>query len=178
MKKIFAIASVSMLIFMIAVAALAKDGSKGINDPYGVPLYVIIEVEWDGNPENNGDWKVWGPAWDPVLHNGTILTSCTVCLDMSNYEFRFHGNTVHFKEVMVPTVRATPQARHVVLKDRDGDGIYTGSLVAMHYFPWRAESDGSWAILYFDRIDYEITFDRKGNVTDFYYVQYEHKKLE
>ncbi len=179
-KKIFIVALAVMLMsFLIApvTALAAKGGSGGIDDPPGIPLYVIIEVAWDGNQANDGDWTVWGPIWNPVL-GGTLLTSCTNCLDMSNYEFTFHGKTVHFEEVMVPTVRATPQASHVVLKDLDGDGTYTGSLAAAHYFPWRSEPDGSWAVLYFDRMDYEITFDNNGNVTDFYYVQYEHKKLK
>jgi len=82
-----------------------------------------------------------------------------------------------FDEVMVSGVHATPQRSHVVLKDIDGDGIYTGSLAAGHYFPWAPEPDGSWAIHYFDRIDYEITFDSDGTVADFSYLQYEHKKL-
>lgn len=115
---------------------------------------------------------------------GDPLTPCAgggdpdTCLDMSNYSFTFHGKTVHFDGVMVPTVRATPQSSHVVLKDLDGDGTYTGSLAAAHYFPWRAEPDGSWAVLYFDRMDYDITFDEAGNVIDFHYLQYEHKKLK
>ena len=66
----------------------------------------------------------------------------------------------------------------MVLKDLDGDLEYTGSLAAGHYFAWAPEPDGSWAIHYFDRIDYEITFDSiGGNVDNFYYLQYEHKKL-
>jgi hypothetical protein len=81
---------------------------------------------------------------------------------------------VHFDEVMVETVVGTPQEKHVVLMDKDGDGTYTGSLAAMHYFPWRGDDT---AVLYFDRIDYEISFDGAGNVVDFHYLQYEHKKL-
>ena len=166
------------LVLMLGLAAtpvLAGGGGGGINNPPGNPLYVIIEVDWDG-VSANGDWTVWGPKWNPVVDVGTPLTSCTACLEM-NYTFTFHGKTVHFDEVMVPNVHATPQESHVVLKDIDGDGTYTGSLAAGHYFPWRAEPDGSWPIHYFDRIDYEITFDSSGNVTNFRYLQYEHKKL-
>ncbi len=158
--------------------ALAGVGGGGINDPPGVPLYVIIEVEWDGDLDKDGSWTVYGPAWDPVV-DGPVLAGCPMgpsgsCLDMSNYEFTFRGKTVHFDEVMVASVRATPQSHHVVLKDKDGDGTYTGSLSVSHYFPWRP---GAEEILYFDHIEYEITFDGEGNVTDFYYLQYEHKKL-
>ncbi len=165
-----------ILIALVVVLALAATASLvwagGIDDPPGIPLYVIIEVEWDG-VSANGDWTVWGPEWDPVV-DGTLLTGCTDCLEM-NYEFTFHGKTVHFDEVMVEGVHATPQTNHIVLHDKDGDGTYTGSLSAGHYFPWRDPPD---AILYFDRIDYTITFDDDGNVTDFYYLQYEHKKVE
>ena len=180
--KIWGLAALLILIISLIVisagpVSAGKGGSGGINNPPGNPLYVIIEVTWDGNPANSGNWTVWGPKWAPVVGTGTILASCTNCLDMSNYVFTFHGKTVHFDEVMVPTVRATPQVSHVVLKDLDGDGTYNGSLAAGHYFPWRAEPDGSWAILYFDRIDYTISFDTTGNVTSFYYLQYEHKKL-
>jgi hypothetical protein len=161
---------------LAATPVLAGAGGGGINNPSGNPLYVIIEVNWDGS-DDWGDWTVWGPIWDPEVGTGTVLTACTDCLDMTNYAFTFCGGTVHFDEVMVDTVDATPQAHHVVLMDKDGDGTYTGSLAASHYFPWRAEPDGSWAINYFDRIDYEVTFDSNGDMTDFRYLQYEHKKL-
>ena len=141
-------------------------GVRGIDNPPGVPLYVIIEVTWDGDPTHDGSWTVYGPKWDPVL-GCVILTSCSDCLEM-DYEFTFHGKTVHFDEVVVEGVVGTPQVHHVVLMDKDGDGTYTGTLAASHYFPWAAESDGTWAILYFDRIDYEITFDENGDVESFY----------
>lgn len=170
----------NLLLIVVAVLALLALTSTavlagGINDPGGVPLYVIIEVEWDG-VSPSGDWTVWGPVWNPVVDE-TLLTGCSNCLEM-NYTFTFRGKTVHFDEIYVPGVDATPQVHHVVLHDHDGDGTYTGSLSAAHYFPWRAEPDGSWAVLYFDRIEYDITFDEDGNVTDFHYLQYEHKKLE
>jgi hypothetical protein len=153
-------------------AGIACAAEPGINDPAGIPLYVIIEVDWDG-VSPNGDWTVWGPLWNPEV-DGTLLTSCTDCLEM-NYEFTFRGPTVQFDEIYVPTVDATPQVQHVVLTDLDGDGTYTGSLAAAHYFPWRA---GETTITYFDRIDYDIAFDSEGNVTHFHYLQYEHKKLD
>ena len=177
MKK-FAILSLALVLLLglAATPVLAEEGGGGIKNPPGNPLYVNIEVTWDG-VSPNGDWTVWGPKWEPVVGVGTPLSSCTDCLDMTNYIFTFHGKTVHFDEVMVPNVHATPQAHHVVLTDKDGDGTYTGSLAAGHYFPWSAEPDGSWPIHYFDRIDYEITFDSDGNVSNFCYLQYEHKKL-
>ncbi len=167
-KSLLAVVTVLALLILSTSVALAG----GIDDPPGVPLYVIIEVDWDG-VSSHGDWTVWGPAWDPQV-GGTMLTGCTGCLEM-NYEFTFRGKTVHFDEIYVPTVDATPQVHHVVLHDLDGDGTYNGSLSAAHYFPWRA---GSSAVLYFDRIDYDIAFDGDGNVMDFHYLQYEHKKLE
>lgn len=176
--KRFAVWSLALaLLFGVAATpVLAGGGGSGINDPSGNPLYVIIEVNWDGT-DDYGDWTVWGPKWDPEVGVNAPLTSCTNCLDMTSYTFAFHGKTVQFDEVTVETVDATPQAHHVVLTDLDGDGTYTGSLAASHYFPWAAEPDGSWAINYFDRIDYEITFDVDGNLIDFSYLQYEHKKL-
>lgn len=172
MKKIGVLAIVSVLLLgLTAMPVIA--GEAGINNPPGNPLYVIIEVNWDG-VSANGDWTVWGPKWDPQVGTGPVLSSCTDCLDMTNYAFTFQGKTVHFDEVMVEGVTATPQVHHVVLTDKDGDGTYTGSLAASHYFPWGAAPD---AINYFDRIDYEITFDGDGDVTAFRYLQYEHKKL-
>jgi len=165
----------STVLVLLLLCSFSTVGAKGIDNPPGVPLYVIIEVDWDG-VSAKGDWTVWGPKWNPVV-GGTLLASCTDCLEMS-YDFEFKGKIVHFDETMVSGVRATPQSNHVVLHDKDGDGTYTGSLSAGHYFPWAQEPDGSWAILYFDRIEYEITFDGDDNVTDFRYLQYEHKKLE
>ncbi len=177
MKKIAII--MIALVLLLGLAATPVIAGGGIDNPKGNPLYVIIEVTWDGNPTHAGSWTVYGPPWDPVV-GGPILAGCpgggapNTCLDMTNYAFTFHGKTVHFDEVMVETVRATPQASHVVLTDKDGDGTYTGSLAASHYFPWA----GTDTIHYFDRIDYEITFDSEGNVTSFRYLQYEHKKLK
>jgi hypothetical protein len=179
-KLAILIMALVLLLGLAATPVIAGGGEGGIDNPKGNPLYVIIEVTWDGNPAHAGSWTVYGPLWDPVV-GGPILSSCPgggtpdTCLDMTNYAFTFHGKTVHFDEVMVEGVRATPQAHHVVLKDKDGDGTYTGSLAASHYFPWRDPPD---AIHYFDRIDYDITFDENGNVTNFHYLQYEHKKLE
>ncbi|HUW22385.1 MAG TPA: hypothetical protein VMW41_07015 [Candidatus Bathyarchaeia archaeon] len=133
----------------------------------GVPLYVVIEVNWDGT--GDGDWTVWGPKWDPQVGVGAPLTGCTDCLEM-NYDFEFKGKTVQFDEVYVPTVDATPQSHHVVLHDVDGDGTYTGSLSAARY-------EYQEGYLYLDRIDYEASFDEDGNVTNFRYLEYEHKKL-
>ncbi len=171
MKRRWLMAAVALLM----LATLAGSGlAGGINDPLGVPLYVIIEVDWDG-VSADGDWTVWGPKWDPVV-GGTPLTSCTDCLEM-NYEFTCRGKTLLFDETMVPAVVGTPQVSQVVLMDLDGDGTYTGSLSASHYFPWGPEGDGTWPILYFDRIDYDVTVDENCTVTDFHYLQYEHKKL-
>ena len=165
---------VGALMLLLAAGPVAAKEFHGINNPGGVPLYVIITVDWDGVADQ-ADWTVWGPKWNPVI-SGTPLTSCTNCLE-ANYDFEFKGKTVHFDEVFVDTVEATPQVRHIVLHDNDGDGTYTGSESAQHYFPWRAETDGSWPVLYFDRLDYEVSFDENQNLTHFHYTQYEHKKL-
>jgi len=171
MKKLAFLLVAVALLFGVANTVVAK----GIDNPGGVPLYVIIEVDWDG-VSLDGNWTVWGPEWAPEVGVGSLLASCADCLKM-NYDFIFKGNTVQFDEVMVDTVTATPQERHVVLHDKDGDGTYNGSLPAGHYFAWAPEPDGTWPILYFDRIDYELTFE-DGDLKDFHYLQYEHKKLE
>lgn len=171
MKKILSLFIAVFALFVLVIGVKAA----GINDPDGVPLYVIIEVNWNGLSDK-ADWAVWGEKWNPEVGVGSPLTSCTNCLD-ANYEFTFKGNTVQFDEVFVDTVEATPQVRHVVLHDNDGDGTYTGSLSAWHYLPWRAEPDGTWPKLYFDRLDYELTFNEDGDLTNFHYLQYEHKKL-
>lgn len=166
----------TLLGFFLLLAVVRPVAAKefhGIMDPGGIPLYVIITVDWDGI--GDADWTVWGPKWAPVI-GGTPLTSCTDCL-AANYDFVFKGKTVQFDEVFVDTVTATPQVRHIVLHDNDGDGTYTGSEAAEHYFPWRAEADGTWPTLYFDRLDYEVSFDANRNLTGFHYTQYEHKKL-
>ena len=161
------------VLFGVTTGFAAKGGIATSTN--GIPLYVITEVTWDG-VSPTGNWTLWGPKWAPVV-GGEFLTGCTDCLDM-NYTFTFHGKTVQFDEPMVDTVRATPQSRHVVLYDNDGDGTYTGSLSEWHYLPWASEKDGTWALLYFDRVDYEITFDEDGHVVYFHYLEYEHKKLK
>ena len=176
-NKIYAALAVSALFlaaggfFVFTGAAQAATQGHGIMNPGqggGIPLYVIIEVNWDGT--GMGDWTVWGPKWNPQVGVGSPLTSCTDCLEM-NYSFVFKGKTVQFDEVYVSGVDATPQVRHVVLQDIDGDGTYTGSLSAERY-----EFPGVNA-LYMDRIDYEISFDSGRNLTGFQYLEYEHKKM-
>lgn len=166
------------LVTAVPVAA-ARGGGGGINDPLGNPLYVIIEVTWDGDftdadqdgYQDSTTWTVWGPEWAPVV-GGTILAQATDCFDMGVYTFTFHGKTVHFDEEYVSGVDACPQVHHVVLHDIDGDGKYTGSDPASKYtFPTRPGE------LYHDRIDYEITFDSFGAVTNFRYLEYEHRKM-
>jgi hypothetical protein len=171
MRKLKFLGLILVVAMLVFPTAAVSAGAGGIDDPGGVPLYVIIEVNWDGVPGHAGDWTVYGPVWEPVV-GGTVLSACTACLEL-NYDFTFRGNTVQFDETMVDTVEATPQSMHVVLRDMDGDGTYTGSESAMHYFAW----GGGDAILYFDRIDYTVTFDSGGNVTSFHYLHYEHKKL-
>ena len=172
------VVAVLLLLVGLETALAAKEGQGPQINTRGVPLYVIIEVEWNALTDlaGPGSWTVWGPKWDPEV-GGEKLTSCGACIEIAT-EFTFHGKTVHFDEVYVPSVTATPQIRHVVLHDPDGDGTYTGSIPAEHYFPWRPEPDGSWPILYIDRIEYTVTFDEEGNLTYFHYLQYEHKKLE
>jgi hypothetical protein len=63
----------------------------------------------------------------------------------------------------------------VVLTDVDGEGVYTGSLSAAKY-NWGGDPPSG--NLYHDRIDYEVTVDESGIVTNFHYLQYEHKKLK
>ncbi len=151
--------------------AQADQQGHGINNPgagNGVPLYVIIEVNWVGT--GNADWKVWGPRWAPAVGSGTVLSSCTNCLGAS-YDFVFKGRTVQFDELYVSGVDATPQVRHVVLQDADQDGTYTGSLPAQRY-----EFPGVDA-LYMDRMDYEVSFAKDKSLINFRYLEYEHKKV-
>ncbi|NIN63784.1 MAG: hypothetical protein GTO63_03530 [Anaerolineae bacterium] len=162
-----------VLACMLALAAPSVMWASGVDDPAGFPLYVIIEVTWDGDMGKDGSWTVWGPRWDPEVGTGTILGHCPMgtpgtCLDMSYYEFVFRGKTVHFDEIYVPGVVAYPQIRHVVLQDIDGDGQYTGSLSAECYEFTSREG------AFHDRIDYWITFDAQGSVTGFRYLEYEH----
>ncbi len=134
----------------------------------GIPLFLIIEVNWDGSGQ--GGYTLWGPVWAPVAGTGTVLDSCTNCLDIS-YNFVFKGNTVQFDETYPSYVDATPQVRHVVLHDSDRDGTYTGSLPAQRYeFPYDRA-------LYMDRIDYEVTFASNGSLINFRFFEYEHRKL-
>jgi len=83
-----------VLIALFVVLALTATASLvwagGIDDPEGFPLYVIIEVTWNGDPDTTGSWTVWGPRWNPVVGpGGTVLASCEqgdpTCLDMSYY---------------------------------------------------------------------------------------------
>lgn len=165
-----AIITIFFVLLALVVPASAFAQGHGIMNPgdgQGVPLYVVIEVNWEGT--GMGDWTVWGPKWNPQVGVGSPLTSCTDCLEM-NYNFVFKGKTVQFDEVYVSSVEATPQIRHVVLQDVDGDGTYTGSLPAERY-------EYQIGYLYLDRIDYEISFDSNKILTNFRYFEYEHKKL-
>ncbi|MBI2855541.1 MAG: hypothetical protein HYX93_01690, partial [Chloroflexi bacterium] len=140
MKRLVIVGIVAVLAVLWGVVpALAGGGGGGISNPPGNPLYVIIEVTWDGDPSHAGSWTVWGPRFDPVVDTGTILASCpgggapSTCLDMSGFQFTLRGKTLHFDETYVPGVDASPQTHHVVLNDVDGDGTYTGSLSAAKY---------------------------------------------
>lgn len=154
------------MVLFVGLNLKSSTGVAGISDPEGFPLYVIIEVNWDG--VGMGDWKVWGPKYSPVVGTGDVLSECTECLEM-NYDFEFKGKTVQFNEVYVSTVDGRPQSHKVVLTDVDGDGLYTGSLPAARY-------NLQEGYIYLDRIDYEAEFVN-GEVSSFRYLEYEHKKL-
>jgi hypothetical protein len=171
--------SILVGLLIVLLAGGAAFGSKGGRPAgtNGVPLYVIIEVEWNAG-DGLASWTVWGPQWDPVI-GGTPLTSCTDCLEIAtDYTFRANGKIVQFRETMVSTVNANPQSKQVVLYDPDGDGTYVGSLSSWNYFPWWTGEDNASDALYFDRIDYQVTFDQAGNLVHFRYLEYEHKKLK
>jgi hypothetical protein len=70
------------LLAIMCLASITPVSAGGIGNPPGFPLYVIIEVNWDG-VSPMGDWTVWGQKWAPEVGNGTILSSCTICLDMN-----------------------------------------------------------------------------------------------
>lgn len=80
-----------------------------------------------------------------------------------NYEFRCVGKTLQFDETYLDVVNAHPQTRHVVLHDRDNDGIYTGSITTRYDYG---------DIRMRDIIDYTVTVDENCRVTDFFYVEY------
>jgi hypothetical protein len=168
LKKVLLVALLLTLATISVLFLKTSNSSKvaGISDPEGFPLYVIIEVNWDGT--GNGDWTVWGPKGSPVVGTGTPLSACTACLEM-NYDFEFKGKIVQFDEVYVSTVDGKPQSHKVVLQDVDGDGLYTGSLPAARY-------NLQEGYIYLDRIDYEAQFVN-GEVSTFRYLEYEHKKL-
>lgn len=181
MRRLVVLGLRVLAVFMLALwAGIGNHGgvaAGGIDDPSGVPLYVIIEVTWDGSSLDADDdhstdsssWTVWGPRYSPQV-GGTSLSTCSDCLDFGGFVVDFKGRTLQFDETYVSGVNATPQTRHVVLTDPDGDNVYAGSLAAERY-----EFEGVWA-LYMDRIDYTVTVDGSGNVMDFRYLEYEHKK--
>jgi hypothetical protein len=154
-----------------AGSASAMSPERGIvnsEKSTGIPLFLIIEVNWNGVEQ--GSYTLWGPVWASVAGTGTVLDGCTNCLDIS-YNFVFKGNTVQFDETYPSYVSATPQVRRVVLHDADGDGKYTGSLSAERY-----EFSHDRA-LYMDRVDYEITFSSNRTLVNFRMLEYEHRKI-
>lgn len=155
-----------------------NDKAKGIDDPGGFPLYVIREVEWDvSDAGNSASWTVWGPKWDPEIDGGVILSECDDCLDLSK-DFTFKGkHTVHFTIPYVAAVEATPQERRAVGKDFDGDGTYTGSISAWHYFSWREEK-GPGQDQYMDKIEYWLTFNDDNELTHYRHLAYQHTKVK
>ncbi|MFA5775700.1 MAG: hypothetical protein WC864_10055, partial [Ilumatobacteraceae bacterium] len=70
-----------------AGSAMASSPGRGMvqgGKSNGIPLFLIIEVNWDGTGQ--GGYTLWGPVWAPVAGTGTVLDSCTNCLDIS-YDF-------------------------------------------------------------------------------------------
>ena len=77
-----------MLVLIATCGVLGSNGGRSVGTN-GVPLYVIIEVEWNVG-DADASWTVWGPVWDPEI-GGTLLTSCTNCLAF-DYSFTFLAN--------------------------------------------------------------------------------------
>ncbi len=67
-KTLMGLMAVALVVVLTVVTVgsvmAAKGGSGGITNPPGVPLYVIIEVEWDGDAAHASSWTVWGPKWE------------------------------------------------------------------------------------------------------------------
>lgn len=74
-----------LLITILALALVPTAFAGGINDPGGVPLYVIIEVDWDGT-STHGDWTVWGSPMGP----GSWRHSAHKLYRLSGDELRVH----------------------------------------------------------------------------------------
>lgn len=168
MKKLLIVSIIVAFLVVSMGTAMAKGMGKGW------PYYVDVVVDWDGDPNNMGDWNVYAQQYFVDTHSGynvgDFITGCSACLDMSNYNFVFKGNTLQFDETYVSGVIAYPQTQHVVLHDNDGEGVYTGSDVARYDFP-----DEIGQYIRMDVFEYTVT-TTDGVVTDFHYVEKEYKK--
>jgi hypothetical protein len=160
---------VILLLLIIALPASANVGGGGKKDSPGMPLYVIIEMYWDGESPDMC-YDLWGPMWGPPEIGGEYLGNYCEPAEWENFQLK--GGNLHFDEVLGPDYEATPPKRHVVLADSDGDGVFTGSL------PFRRWTfEGVPNTIYGARTDFWITWE-DGQVTDFYSIFYEYKKVQ
>ncbi len=160
-----------VLVIMIPLVLMAAFAPAVVGIGEGWSEYVTVVVSWDGNPANQGNWKVLAGPYYVVLHPtysvGQFVTGCTACLDMSSYSFTFTGSTLQFSETYVSGVEAFPQTHHVVLHTSDGV-TYTGSITARYDFPGSPAGQTRM-----DVIQYTVVTS-SGQVTSFTYNEVEY----
>jgi len=168
MKKIILGLLISVMLVMSVSLVMAKGMGKGW------PYYVDVEVDWDGDPNNMGDWNVYAQQYFVDTHTGysvgDLITGCSACLDMSSYNFVCKGNTLQFDETYVEGVNAYPQTHHVVLHDNDGDSVYTGFDTAR--YDYQGSIEGTHIRM--DVLEYEVEVGEGCTVTDFHYIEHEY----
>lgn len=175
-------AALLIAIFMMSVMAFAIPVIA--NDPEFDPKpkrngwvhWVWVEVEWFPLVSEYATWDVYAydcsgdPPKADGAEYGSLLGSSTLLMD---YEFKIVGNTLQFDEEYVSGVTAHPQINHVVLHDKDGDGVYTGSDCASRY-EWVSER---YEYIFLDVMMYEAEINSEGNVIRFYYEEHEYYKF-
>lgn len=178
MKKAIVGLVLSLLLAMVITPVLANPVYDPNPKRSGWVHWVWIEVEW--TPDS--DWASWyvyaydcsgNPPKAQGADYGDLLASTDTAWLMTDFEYDLIGSTLQFDEAYVSGVIAHPQENHVVLHDRDGDGVYTGSDTTSYEFV-----SGRDEYLFLDVIMYAIEIDPDtGDVVHYYYEEHEYYKL-
>ncbi len=187
------ITAIMAILFLVSLTATITPTFATLREPKFEPKgqkkgwvhWVWVEIEWI---PSEGDWasanayaydrdenQPPGMGFPPGTERGTHIAGPFPWADYSGFEYELIGKTMQFDVVMGnPATLFHPEMQHVVLKDTDGDGVYTGSKTALFTivgFP------GPFPDHKFFEIDvYEVEIDETGAIDSFYYEFHQYYK--